>query len=143
MNRISRELKLNVDIVSTNETFAKVKEYFELKESGAILSHTEIESHDDLLKHLPKNPEHLLTFMIMARKGSISAGTGIEALAAKMAKLMDNFDRVIVYPAQQASDTVFGTYDDMNAGPLAAGVETLQRLGKEVGGIFKKSETEN
>ncbi len=143
LNRISRELKLNIDIVSTKETFSKVKEYFELKESGAVLAHTEIQSHDELLKHEPKNPDHSLVFMIMARKGSISAGSGLDGLSSKMEKMVDQFDRVIVYPAQQTSDTVFGTYDDMNSGPLTVGVETLQRLGKEVGGIFKKSDSEN
>lgn len=141
VNRIARELKLDIDIVSTNETFQKVKEYLELKESGAQLTHVAIEQHDDLLQHQPKHTDSSLVFMIIGRKGSISAGGLSEGFVNKLEKQFDAFDRVIVYPEQHVSDTLFGTYDDVTAGPLAAGVETLQRLGKEVGGIFKKSDS--
>lgn len=142
VHRISRELSLSIEVVSTDETYVKIQEYLQMKNSGITHTHTKIENADDFILHPPKDPESTLVFTVMARKGSISSFIGLESFPNRLEKEWEDFDRVFVYPAQQPSDNLFGTYDDINSGPLTAGVETLQRISKEVGGIFKKSDTE-
>lgn len=141
VHRISRELNLDIEVVSTVETYDKIREYLKVKNSGVKHSHTAIEHAEDFAFHPPKDPATTLIFTILSRKGSVSSFLGLESLPNRLEKDWEDFDRVFVYPAQHGSDNVFGTYDDMNAGPLTVGVETIQRISKEVGGMFKKGES--
>jgi hypothetical protein len=36
-------------------------------------------------------------------------------------------------------DNIYGSYDDFDAVAITKGVEAIQKIGKEVGSIFKKS----
>jgi hypothetical protein len=38
------------------------------------------------------------------------------------------------------TENYYSTYQDISANPISAGVETIQKIGREVGNIFKKSE---
>lgn len=142
VHRIARELNLEIDAVCTPNTFEKIQEYLKIKNSGVTIKHTAIEQAEDLIDHTPKDADSTMIFTILARKGSISSFIGLESLPNRLEKEWEKFDRVSVYPEQQASDKTFGAYEDMSASPIAAGVETIQRLSKGVGGIFKSSEEE-
>lgn len=142
VHRIARELNLEIEAACTTSTFEKIQEYLKIKNSGVRIRHLEIEQADDLTYHTPKEVDSTMIFTILARKGAISSFNGIESLPNRLEKEWEKFDRVFVYPEQQAVDKSFGGYEDMTAGPIAAGVETIQRISKGVGGIFKSSEEE-
>jgi hypothetical protein len=142
VHRIARELNLEIEAACTESTFEKIQEYLKIKNSGVIIKHLKIEQADDLTYHTPKEVDSTMIFTILARKGAISSFNGIESLPNRLEKEWEKFDRVFVYPEQQATDKSFGGYEDMTASPIAAGVETIQRLSKGVGGIFKSSEEE-
>ena len=57
-----------------------------------------------------------------------------------MEKENNKLDHIFIYPSQSPADLSYAAYDDMSGSPIAAGVETIQRLSKEVGGMFKKTE---
>lgn len=138
--RISKELNLDIDVYSTRETFEKVKAYRTYRKFSADLTHFPILSPEDLLESLETFPENQLLISVFARSGSVSAFAGMESLPQRMEKENANIDHIFIYPSQSASDLSYAAYDDMSGSPLAAGVETFQRLSKEVGGMFKKSE---
>lgn len=138
--RISKELNLNMDVYSTRETFEKVKAYRTYRKFSTDLTHFPILSPEDLLENLPNFAENQLLISVFARSGSVSAFAGMESLPQRMEKENPNLDHIFIYPSQSASDLSYAAYDDMSGSPLAAGVETFQRLSKEVGGMFKKNE---
>lgn len=140
--RMSKELKCNMEILSTTDTFEKIMAYRDFRKFGAELKHLAIEMPEDALRLLDNRTEETLLVSTFARKGSVSSFLGMELLPQRMERQFDNLDHIFIYPVQQAIDSTFGSYDDINAGPLAAGVEAIQRLSKEVGGIFRKNDEE-
>lgn len=140
--RMARELNLTIDVFSTEETFAMIEQYKAFRKFGATLKHEVITDPEEALRLLEFRTEETLLVSVFSRVGSVSSFLGMDLLPQRMERQLDKMDRIFIYPAQQPNDAAFGSYDDINAGPLAAGVEAIQRLSKEVGGIFRKSEEE-
>lgn len=137
--RLSKELNLDMDVYSTRQTFEKLKTYRTAQKYSTDLTFFKIETPEDVLPKLAKFENENLFISVFARTGSVSAFTGLESLPQRMEKENPHIDRVFVYPSQSTAEA-FVAYEDMSGSPLAAGVETIQRLSKEVGGLFKKGE---
>jgi hypothetical protein len=137
--RIAKELNLDLDVYSTRETFEKFKAYRTDRKFGVDLIHIDIQEAEEILEKTNLIKKDTLFIQILARKGSISAFSGLDLLAVRLDKEL-NGDHIYVYPSQTAADTAFSAYEDMNASPLTKGVETLKTITKEVGEIFKKSD---
>lgn len=137
--RIAKELNLDLDVYSTRETFEKFKAYRTDRKFGVDLTHKDIFEAEEILEKTNEIKKDTLFIQIFARKGSISAFSGLDSLAIRLDKELVG-DRIYVYPSQTAADTAFAAYEDMNASPLTKGVETLKNISKEVGEIFKKSD---
>jgi hypothetical protein len=58
----------------------------------------------------------------------------------KIEKQFESYSRVIIFPQQPHIDYINERYRDLDAAPILRGVETLGKLGKEVGGFFRKGE---
>lgn len=138
--RVAKELNCAMEVYANDETFEKIKAYKAFRKFGCDLKHVPIEQSEDTLRLLDGKLEDTLLISVFARKGSISSFLGMELLPQRMERQLEGMDRIFIYPAQQPIDAAFGSYDDINAGPLAAGVEAIQRLSKEVGGIFRKDD---
>lgn len=141
--RISRELNCSVELFGNGTTFDKVQAYKNFRKFGGELRHWAIEEPEEALRLLEGRKDDTLLAAVFARKGAVSSFIGMELLPQRMERQLPNLDRLFIYPAQEGSDSAFGAYDDMNAGPLGAGVEAIQRISREVGGIFRKSEAED
>ncbi len=137
--RISKELNLDLDVYSTRETFEKFKTYRTDRKFGVDLTHHDISQMEEILEKVGSIKKDTLFIQILARVGSVSTFSGIETLVQRLDKEL-TMDRVFVYPAQMSADTSFAAYEDMNSTPIAKGVETLTKIGKEVGEIFKKND---
>jgi hypothetical protein len=140
--RLAKELNCSVDIYSTLETKEKITEYQNFRKFGSTLRHVLITHPEESLQAIAKHKDQTLIIGVMARSGSISAFLGQDLFPGKIEKETPHVDRIFIYPSQLVSDSVFGTYDNVTAMPLSVGVETIQRISKEVGGIFKKGESD-
>jgi hypothetical protein len=65
----------------------------------------------------------------------------MDSLPQRIEREITKIDRVFIYPSKLSAGS-YNSYDDMTANPLSAGMETIQRISKEVGGIFKKNTDE-
>jgi hypothetical protein len=139
--RLSKELNCNISVYSTRETFEKIKAYRTYRRFMADLTHEVIEKPEDALGAIGQLKVDDLLVAIFARAGSVSDFLGMENLPSRFEKENTLLDRIFVYPSQTLSEN-FSTYADVSRGPLTVGVETIQRLTKEVGEIFKKSDSE-
>ena len=77
--------------------------------------------------------------MVSCRKGGVSYDVAMDQIVQSMEVAFGQNDYLLIYPGTVANDPTFSNYDDINAAPLAAGVETIQKIGREVGNIFKKN----
>lgn len=112
----------NKQLIAVKTSF----EYFDTWEE--VLSLSGKVSEDDIL------------VLVSARKGAISYFNTLDNLPLKIEKQFESFSRVIIFPQQPHIDYINERYRDLDAAPILRGVETLGKLGKEVGGFFRKGE---
>ncbi|MDH4471077.1 MAG: cation:proton antiporter [Fluviicola sp.] len=134
--RIAKELNSSIEVYATQDTFEKIDAYKTFRKFSASLKHIAIEDPEETLRLLENKQEDALLVSVFARKGSVSSFLGMDLLPQRMERQLDKMDRIFIYPAQQPIDSAFGSYDDINAGPLTA----ITRLSKGVGDIFRKTE---
>ncbi len=78
--------------------------------------------------------------VIGARKGSFSYNQQLDSIPAKLEKYFSRNTRIIFYPKQISSRSIIDSYGDITHEPLSIGLEAVQKIGKEIGNIFKKEE---
>ncbi len=138
--RMSRELNCSIQFFGVQETYDKLKEYQLFHKFMADISFTECESPENILTELPKFGKESLFVCVFARSGSVSSFAGQDSLAPRLEKENPIIDQIFIYPSTTSTNLSFSAYDDMANSPISVGVETIQRIKKEVGDIFKKSE---
>ena len=56
----------------------------------------------------------------------------------KMSKKSKN-DSIVIEPSQNMPENLYGNYDEFDSSSISKGAEAIQKIGKEVGSIFKKN----
>ena len=81
--------------------------------------------------------ENDFVIAVGARTGSVSYFSDSDTFLAKVQKAYEDNDWVLVIPGQE-KENLFKEYEDISGNAIGLGVDTLSRIGKEVGSIFKK-----
>lgn len=138
--RISRELNCGIQFYGVKETFDKIKSYQTFNKFMTELSFNECTLPENILSELPKFGKNQLLITIFARPGGVSSYLGLDSLPQRIDKENQKMDQIFIYPGMTNTNSSFSRYEDMPRSPINAGVETIQRIRKEVGDIFKKSD---
>jgi len=132
--RLAKELNLKIELFSTIATQERFDKIGPANKIEAIINFNEIENFEDALLKYDKNKNDLI-ITCLARKGAVSHSVDIDTYTAKLEKACPTHDVVYIYPALEI-DPLYANYDDISATPIAAGVETIQKIGREVGSIL-------
>ncbi|MFM7301396.1 MAG: cation:proton antiporter, partial [Crocinitomicaceae bacterium] len=132
--RLAKELNLKIELFSTIATQERFEKIGPANKIEAIIKFNEIENFEDALLKYDKNKNDLI-ITCLARKGAVSHSVDIDTYTAKLEKACPTNDFVFIYPALEF-DPLYANYDDISATPIAAGVETIQKIGREVGSIL-------
>jgi nucleotide-binding universal stress UspA family protein len=84
-------------------------------------------------------PDDLLVW-ISARKGSVSYSSHMEGIPEKLQKHIPGTDRILIFPQRYETSIYYEAYEDLDPEPLTRGIETIQRVGKGIGRLFRKRE---
>lgn len=142
--RFARELNLKIELFSTISTRERFEKIGQANKLEAEITFNEIEYFEDTLLKYDKNKNDLL-ITCLARTGAVSHSLEIDGFTAKLEKACPVNDVLFIYPALQIN-ALYSSYDDISASPIAAGVETIQKIGREVGNILvgkKKEKDQN
>ena len=134
--RYSNELKLELNAFMTENGFERLMRVGEANNITTASRWYELNQKEDFF-HLAAIDSNDLIVVISSRPGSISHTVDQEAFGVKILKAYENNDWVLVYPGQDA-DVSYRNYEDVSGAPIGVGVDTLAKIGKEVGSIFKK-----
>lgn len=140
--RLTGQLNCDLDVFSTRDTFEKFKAYRTTQNFSADLTHFRIETPEEALPAIEQSENRHLIFYVLARPGSVSAFNGMESFSSSLEKAGEQKDFVLIYPSIGHTTPSYSAYEDMGSTPFNSGMETLQKIGKEVGGIFKKADEE-
>ena len=137
---LAGELNLSLHCYCNDKTQQSLKHIIQTKHQAVKLQFEAFTDWDHILE-LSGNlrPDDIL-LLVSSRKGNVSHLNVLENLPYKMEKHFEAFSRIIIFPEQNQADYVNERYEDLDAAPILRGVETLNRIGKGVGGIFKKTE---
>lgn len=138
--RFSKELNCPIDLYASEATFEKWLKVGEVNKINVKCNFFIIEELDDFfLLNGRKSADDLFVFCA-ARKGAISYQVGVDAFPSKFERGYPENDTLIIFPSQNTVENIYGNYDDFDSSAISKGVEAFQKIGKEVGNIFKKEE---
>lgn len=137
--RLGKELKLPILLYGAPTTGERLEKVAQANKIEAEIQLNELQTLEAFYPSYQKKSSDLIV-LISCRKGSVSYDSQMEQLLQSMEVAFDQNDYLLVYPGAVGNDPAFSNYDDINAAPLAAGVETIQKISREVGNIFKKSQ---
>ena len=136
--RFSKELNIQIEMYGTYEfqdAFIRVLRKVQLFTEISFVPLEETE--DFFLMNKNITDDDLIVF-VSARRGSVSFYSGIDAFINKLEKGMPLNDQILIYPSQEVAENLFTGYEDFTSAPISKGVDAIQKIGKEVGSIFKK-----
>jgi Kef-type K+ transport system membrane component KefB len=138
--RLSKELSIDLELYASASTYERFQKVAYANKLDFNVRLKEIENLDDFFPLYNKSKDDLVIFC-SARVGAVSYDPIIESVSTKLEKACPNNDLIFIFPGLEV-DPLFASYDDISATPIIAGVETIQKIGREVGSIFKKSDTD-
>jgi hypothetical protein len=136
--RLGKELSIDIEMFGTQSCLERFQKVGNANKLDFSIHLKEIESTEDFFLHYVKSDANLIVFC-SSRAGSVSYEPLIESFGQKIEKACPKNDTIFIYPGMD-TENYYSTYQDISANPISAGVETIQKIGREVGNIFKKSE---
>lgn len=140
VSKLAYELSLPIKVYGSAKTREAITKCVKRLKINPRINYHEFEDWDNvanLTQHV--KPTDFFIF-VSARRGAVSHIHHLDNLAAKTEKFLANNSRIIVYPQQLSYIHPNINYDSIDAEPLSKGIDTIQKIGKEVGHILKKGE---
>jgi hypothetical protein len=135
--RLAKELKIPFHYYGSTSSFERIEKVAQANKVEAELYLHEIASLDNFYPTYQKKTSDLIC-IVACRTGSVSFDSQIDQILQNVNIAFEHQDYLLIYPGSIGNDPAFSSYDDINSAPLVAGVETIQKIGREVGNIFKK-----
>jgi hypothetical protein len=135
--RLCKELKIPMHYYGSSSSFERIEKVAQANRVEAEIYLHEIASLDNFYPTYQKKNSDLIS-VVACRAGSVSFDSQIDQIIQNMSLAFEQQDYLLIYPGSIGNDPAFSSYDDINSAPLVAGVETIQKIGREVGNIFKK-----
>ncbi len=140
--RLSNELNLPIYVFSNETTFEKIELYKQGQKYSNQLIHQVLDDVDEFFLMNFKIEESDLLVICSSRLGSVSYQTGINMFLSKFEKAYSNNDHIFIYPSMEFTENIYSNYEDFSGEAIVKGVETIQKIGKEVGNIFRNKSDE-
>ena len=132
--KLVTELSAQTIIYGNSKTLEAIRIFY--SENPGVSNNTSIEfdTWEDILVLSREIKEDDIIVFVSARKGTLSYQSVLESIPGKLEKYFQNNSKIIIYPKQQDSYNASEDYEDLAAGPIAKGIETI---GKGIETIFK------
>lgn len=132
--KLNQELSLEMVFYVNDKTKESVQLFFTKSHSSNNISYKLFEDWQDILILARDIKNDDLIILINARKGTLSYHTEVDNIPSKLEKHFESNSKIMIYPKQQDYNQSTENYEDLSAGPLAKGLETI---GKGLESIFK------
>lgn len=140
MVKLAQELTIGLVFYCDATTQQALAKIFERSALSSLAKFQELTDWDDFFLFFKNIHEDDLMVLVSARKGSPSHMGILDRLPMKLEKHFSTNSRLIIYPRTYGMEYHVGDYHDVSPEPLSKGLETVRKIGKEIGSIFKKRE---
>ncbi len=138
--KLAQELSIPMQFYCNENSKNAVKTYLAFSKTNANVAFTHFDDWDNFLAIGKNLRSDDLIVLVSARQGSASYMTVLEHLPSNFEKHFSAYSYVAVYPQQFTRLHAPESYGDITAEPLTRSIETIQKIGKGIGNIFKKEE---
>jgi hypothetical protein len=111
-----------------------------LSKSGARTTFQQFEAWDEILALSSSVNQNDILVLVSARRGAVSYIKALDNLPEKIENHFAAYSRIIIFPQQPHVEYINERYQELDTAPILRGVETINRIGKGVGGFFRKTE---
>jgi len=137
LTRLAKELTAPVICYTNQRTKKEIDIYLNRNGTDSILFR-EFDQWEDFLVLSKDITQEDIAIMMLSKRGAVSYQPLFDSMPVKLDRYFDNTSKILVFPRQQNADSRFDDYEDINAEPLSKSIETIQKIGKEIGNIFRK-----
>ena len=140
---LAQELSVSIQLYCNEATQNTVERILKKGKITASISMQTFTDWEDFLILSKDIHQDDLLILISARKGAASYIGTLENIPSKIEKYFPLNSRFVIYPQQfdNFSDERYADLD-ISSEPLNKGIETVQKISKEIGSIFKKKNNE-
>lgn len=138
--QLAQELTLNLVFFCNDATRTAIARHLLHGKSHSVHELRTFDDWDDFLILARFIREDDLLLFIGARKGSFSYQQVLDQIPQKLEKYFSRNSRILMFPGQISSRNMIESYQDITHEPINKGLEAVQKIGKEIGNIFKKEE---
>ena len=136
MIELACELSIPMIYYANNETLNIVREYLSKVLRAPSVTYVFIDDWNDLLIAKDIRRDDLIV-LATARKGSVSYSSILDNIPSKLEKFYAYNSKILIYPQRYAHHYKIEGYESLTSGPINKGIETIQKIGKDIGNIFK------
>lgn len=140
ISKLAQELSVVMHMYCNDKTRESCQNNLSKKSQGLIISYQKYNDWDDLATLGADISSDDLMVFISARQGSVSYQRFMESVPLKLEKHFGLNSKIVIYPKRNDFTNVYDKYEDMEPAPFVKGFETIQKLGKDFGDIFKKTD---
>ena len=135
--RLSQELTIPVTCLCDETTYKTITVQLQAERLNVKTTSKIFSDWEDFLIISRSIQDNDLVVLISTRRGSISYTKILENIPSKLDKHFTQHNKIVIYPQQNYLDK---EVEDLSSGPITAGIETVQKIGKGIGNIFKKDD---
>lgn len=136
--KLAQELSISIQIYCDEDVQRNIELAYQALDLSATINFTNFEDWEDFLILSRDIHNDDLIIAISARKVASSYNPYFERMPEKLEKHFKNNSFMVVFP-QRFSDYSIENYE-IPTEALTAGIDMVQKLGKEIGSIFRKAE---
>jgi nucleotide-binding universal stress UspA family protein len=136
--KLAQELSIPIQLFCNELTEKSIGRAVKKSKLSASITVSHFSDWQDFLILARNIHEDDLFVLASARKGATSYMAVLENLPTKLEKHFPSNSRLVIYPQQFIQNYGSERYDDINAEPLNKGIETMKKIRRGIGNIFKK-----
>ncbi|MCO6496442.1 MAG: cation:proton antiporter [Chitinophagaceae bacterium] len=139
LTKLGQELSIPTLVFSNELTAAAIENYYTRMKVNANTTFHTFNDWEDYLVLARYIKEDDLFILASSRKGAVSHLQVLDAWPAKLEKYFPGNSKIVIFPEQFDTFEEADVYEDVSSEPLVRGLETIQKLGKGIGSIFRGS----
>lgn len=137
VTKIAQELSIPIMYYGTDATKAAIQKEIKNHHQSAVFNFNVFDDWDDFLVLARNIQESDLLIIVSSRRGSVSYLSYLDNIPAKLDKHFTPNNKIVIYP-QQYHRYELESYEHVSSEPLTKSIETIEKIGKGIGNIFKR-----
>ena len=143
VSRLSQELSVSVVFYGDSVTNSSLKERMRAKKLESKMIFKEFQEWDDFLVLSREIVNNDLLILVTSRRGALSYLPVLDNMVTKLEKYFKETNMALIYPQQYSAVEIPGAYGETAPSTLTRGLETIFKIGRGIGEVFKREKTDD